>query len=243
MKFSHFFIDRPIFASVVWILAVIVGGLAYFKLPIEQYPQVVPPTVVVTASYPGASADVVAKTVATPIEQEINGVENMLYMSSQSTGDGNVAITVTFELGTNLDTAQVLVQNRVAIAEPRLPDEVRRRGVTTKKNSPDLMIVVNLYSPDASLDQVYIANYVTLHVKDILARIKGVGDIRIFGASEYSMRVWLDPEKLASLNMTAADVTNAITAQNIQVASGTLGQQPTSKQPPFELNVQTLRAV
>ncbi|MFN7365345.1 MAG: efflux RND transporter permease subunit, partial [Alphaproteobacteria bacterium] len=239
MKFSHFFIDRPIFASVVWILAVIVGGLAYFKLPIEQYPQVVPPTVVVTASYPGASADVVAKTVATPIEQEINGVENMLYMSSQSTGDGNVAITVTFELGTNLDTAQVLVQNRVAIAEPRLPDEVRRRGVTTKKNSPDLMIVVNLYSPDASLDQVYIANYVTLHVKDILARIKGVGDIRIFGASEYSMRVWLDPEKLASLNMTAADVTNAITAQNIQVASGTLGQQPTSKQPPFELNVQT----
>jgi hydrophobe/amphiphile efflux-1 (HAE1) family protein len=239
MKFSHFFIDRPIFASVIWILAVIVGGLAYFKLPIEQYPQVVPPTVVVSASYPGASADVVAKTVATPIEQEINGVENMLYMSSQSTGDGNVAITVTFELGTNLDTAQVLVQNRVAIAEPRLPDEVRRRGVTTKKNSPDLMIVVNLYSPDASLDQIYIANYATLHLKDILARIKGVGDIRVFGASEYSMRVWLDPEKLASLSMTADDVTNAIAAQNIQVASGTLGQQPTSKQPPFELNVQT----
>ncbi|MBA4749574.1 MAG: efflux RND transporter permease subunit [Alphaproteobacteria bacterium] len=239
MKFSHFFIDRPIFASVIWILVVIVGGLAYFKLPIEQYPQVVPPTVVVSASYPGASADVVAKTVATPIEQEINGVENMLYMSSQSTGDGNVAITVTFELGTNLDTAQVLVQNRVAIAEPRLPDEVRRRGVTTKKNSPDLMIVVNLYSPDASLDQIYIANYATLHLKDILARIKGVGDIRVFGASEYSMRVWLDPEKLASLSMTADDVTKAIAAQNIQVASGTLGQQPTSKQPPFELNVQT----
>ena len=239
MKLSHFFIDRPIFASVIWILVLIVGSLSYLKLPIEQYPAVVPPTVVVTASYPGASADVVAKTVASPIEQEINGIENMLYMSSQSTNDGSTAITVTFKIGTDLDTAQVLVQNRVAIAEPRLPEEVRRRGVVARKNAPDLMLVVNLFSPDGRFDQTYIANYAKLQITDALSRIDGVGDVRLFGASEYAMRIWLDPEKIASLNMTAGDVVNALRAQNVQVASGTLGQQPAAKQSAFELSVQT----
>lgn len=239
MKIAHFFIERPIFASVIWIITLIIGGLSYFNLPIEQYPQVVPPTIVVSASYPGANADTVAKTVATPLEQEINGVENMLYMSSQSTNDGAMALTITFELGTDLDTAQVLVQNRVAIAEPRLPEEVRRRGITTRKNSPDLMLVVNLYSPDATYDQTFIANYATLQLRDRLARIDGVGDIRIFGASEYSMRIWLDPDRIASLGMTAGDVLYALRAKNVQVASGTLGQQPTEKQSAFEINVQT----
>jgi hydrophobe/amphiphile efflux-1 (HAE1) family protein len=239
MKIAHFFIERPIFASVIWIITLIIGGLSYFALPIEQYPQVVPPTIVVSASYPGANADTVAKTVATPLEQEINGVENMLYMSSQSTNDGAMALTITFELGTDLDTAQVLVQNRVAIAEPRLPEEVRRRGITTRKNSPDLMLVVNLYSPDATYDQTFIANYATLQLRDRLARIDGVGDIRIFGASEYSMRIWLDPDRIASLGMTAGDVLSALRAKNVQVASGTLGQQPAEKQSAFEVNVQT----
>jgi hydrophobe/amphiphile efflux-1 (HAE1) family protein len=239
MKIAHFFIERPIFASVIWIITLILGGLSYFALPIEQYPQVVPPTIVVTASYPGANADTVAKTVATPLEQEINGVENMLYMSSQSTNDGSMSLTITFELGTDLDTAQVLVQNRVAVAEPRLPEEVRRRGITTRKNSPDLMLVVNLYSPDGTYDQTFIANYATLQLRDRLARIEGVGDIRIFGASEYSMRIWLDPDRIASLGMTAGDVLFALSSKNVQVASGTLGQQPVEKQNAFELNVQT----
>lgn len=239
MKLAHFFIDRPIFASVIWIIVLIIGGLSYSKLPIEQYPSVVPPTVVVSASYPGASAEVVAKTVATPLEQEINGVENMLYMSSQSSSDGSVAITVTFKIGTNLDTAQVLVQNRVSVALPRLPEEAQRRGVTTRKNSPDLMMVVNLFSPDGTYDQTFIANYATLQLKDQLARIEGVGDIKLFGASEYAMRIWLDPERIAEMRMTADDVVNALRSQNVQVASGTLGQQPTPKQNAFELNVQT----
>jgi hydrophobe/amphiphile efflux-1 (HAE1) family protein len=239
VKLSHFFIDRPIFASVIWIIVMIVGSLSYLKLPIEQYPSVVPPTVVVSASYPGANADVVAKTVASPLEQEINGIEGMLYMSSQSTNDGNTAITVTFTIGTDIDTAQVLVQNRVAIAEPRLPEEVRRRGIITRKNSPDLMLVVNLFSPDGRFDQTYIANYAKLQITDALSRIDGVGDVMIFGASEYAMRIWLDPEKIASLNLTAGDVLNALRAQNIQVASGTLGQQPAAKQSAFELSVQT----
>ena len=239
MKFPHFFIERPIFASVIWIITLIIGGISYFSLPIEQYPQVVPPTIVVSASYPGANAETVAKTVATPLEQEINGVENMLYMSSQSTNDGSMSLTITFRLGTDLDTAQVLVQNRVAIAEPRLPEEVRRRGVTTRKNSPDLMLVVNLFSPDATYDQTFIANYATLQLRDPLARIDGVGDIRLFGASEYSMRIWLDPDRAASLGLTAGDVLGALRAKNIQVASGTLGQQPVEDQNAFEINVQT----
>lgn len=239
MRFSHFFIERPIFASVIWIITLLVGMISYFALPVEQYPRVVPPTIVVSTAYPGANAETVAKTVATPLEQEINGVENMLYMSSQSTNDGNVSLTITFKLGTDLDTAQVLVQNRVAIAEPRLPEEVRRRGITTRKNSPDLMLVVNLYSPNGTYDQTFIANYAALQLRDPLLRIDGVGDIRIFGASEYSMRIWLDPDRIASLNMTAGDVLDAIRAKNIQVATGTLGQQPMAHQNAFEINVQT----
>lgn len=240
MKFAHFFIDRPKFASVLAIITIIIGSLAYFTLPIEQYPQIAPPTIQVAASYPGANADIAAKTVATPLEQEINGIENMLYMSSQSTADGRVTITVTFKQGTDLDTAQVQVQNRVAIAEPRLPETVRRLGVTTKKNSPDLMMVVNMFSPNGTYDQTYIANYVTLQIKDQLSRLDGVGDIMVFGASQYSMRIWLDPDLVASIDMTASEVVAALRGQNIQVASGTLNQSPIpSGQTAFELNVQT----
>ena len=240
MRFSHFFVDRPIFAAVISIVVTLIGGIAYFTLPVAQYLEVAPPTVVVSASYPGASAEVVAETVATPLEQQINGVENMLYMVSQSTGDGNVQITITFALGTDLDQAQVLVQNRVAIAEPQLPEEARRRGITTKKNSPDLMMVIHLNSPDGSLDQLYISNYATLQIKDVLARLHGVGDIQIFGARDYSMRVWLNPERLAQLDLTATDVVNAVAAQNIQVASGALNQVPAPDPGAFQLSVETL---
>ncbi len=240
MNFSQFFISRPKFASVLAIIVLIIGSLAYQNLPIEQYPQVAPPTIQVTASYPGANAEIAAQTVATPLEQQINGVENMLYISSQSTADGNVSITVTFELGTDLDTAQVQVQNRVAIAEPRLPEPVRRIGVTTIKNSPDLMLVVNMFSPNGTYDQTYIANYVTLQVRDQLARVQGVGNILVFGASQYSMRIWLDPGRIASIEMTAAEVIRALQGQNIQVASGTLNKSPVAQgQTAFELSVQT----
>ena len=240
MGFSHFFVDRPIFAAVISIVITLIGGIAYFALPVAQYPEVVPPTVVVSASYPGASAEVVAETVATPLEQQINGVEDMLYMVSQSTGDGNVQITITFALGTDLDEAQVLVQNRVTIAEPQLPDEVRRRGITTKKNSPDLMMVIHLNSPDGSLDQLYISNYATLQIKDVLARLHGVGDIQVFGARDYSMRIWLNPERMAELDLTTTDVVNAVEGQNIQVASGSLNQLPVPDPGAFQLNIETL---
>ena len=184
MNLSHFFIERPIFATVLAIFITLVGGVAYFTLPVAQYPEIAPPTIVVTANYPGASAEVVSDTVAVPLEQEINGVEDMLYMTSQATGDGILSITVTFALGVDLDTAQVLVQNRVAVAEARLPEEVRRLGITVRKNSPDLMMVIHLSSPDQSRDQLYISNYATLQVKDVLARINGVGDVRVFGARD-----------------------------------------------------------
>jgi HAE1 family hydrophobic/amphiphilic exporter-1 len=240
MGFSHFFVDRPIFAAVVSIVITLVGGIAYWTLPVAQYPEVAPPTVVVSANYAGASAEVVAETVATPLEQEINGVENMLYMVSQSTGDGNVQVTVTFALGTDLDEAQVLVQNRVAIAEPSLPEEVRRRGITTRKSSPDLMMVIHLNSPDGSLDQLYISNYATLQIRDVLARLTGVGDIQVFGARDYSMRVWLNPARMAELGLTATDVVNAVQGQNIQVASGALNQLPMSNPGAFQLSIETL---
>ena len=240
MRFSHFFVDRPIFAAVISIVITLIGGIAYFALPVAQYPEVAPPTVVVSASYPGASAEVVAETVATPLEQQINGVEDMLYMVSQSTGDGNVQITITFALGTDLDEAQVLVQNRVTIAEPQLPDEVRRRGITTKKNSPDLMMVIHLNSPDGSLDQLYISNYATLQIKDVLARLHGVGDIQVFGARDYSMRIWLNPERMAELDLTTTDVVNAVEGQNIQVASGSLNQLPVPDPGAFQLSIETL---
>src|SRR5262247_4887809 len=220
MRISHFFIDRPIFASVVSIVFVILGGVAFFRLPVAQYPEIAPPTITVTGQYPGASADIVAATVVTPIEQQINGVENMIYLSSNSTGDGRFTISVTFELGTNLDIAQVQVQNRVAIATPRLPVEVRNIGVTVTKASPDLMMVVHLYSPDKSRDTLFISNYANVRIIDVLNRINGVGSITVFGGRDYSMRVWLDPDRLQSLGLTASDVVASLQGQNIQVASG-----------------------
>src|SRR5688572_3204121 len=239
MNFSHFFIRRPIFAAVLSIMIVLVGLIAMFQLPIAQYPEIAPPTVVVRAVYPGANPKVLAETVATPIEQEVNGVENMLYMSSTSTSDGVMTLTITFRLGTDLNTAQVLVQNRVAIALPRLPEEVRRLGVTTTKRSPDLTMVVHLTSPDNSRDELYVANYAFLQVKDQLARIPGVGDVIAFGARDYAMRVWLDPEKLASRNMTAGDIVRAIREQNLQVAAGTIGQPPVPAGNDFQLTIST----
>jgi multidrug efflux pump len=225
-KFTNFFIDRPIFAAVISIVIVLVGGLALITLPIAQYPEIAPPTVVVTTTYPGADSKVVAETVATPIEQEVNGVEDMLYMSSQSTNSGYMALTITFKPGTNLDKSQVLVQNRVALAEPRLPEEVRRQGISVKKRSPDLSLVVNLTSPDQRYDSIYLSNYALLQIRDSLARLPGVGDIIVFGARDYSMRIWLNPEKIAARNLTATEVINAVREQNVQVAAGVVGQQP-----------------
>jgi multidrug efflux pump len=240
MRLSHFFIERPIFATVISLFITIVGGIAYFALPVAQYPEIAPPTIQVTATYPGASADIVSQTVATPLEQQINGVQDMLYFSSQATGDGKLTLTVTFKLGTNLDTAQVLTQNRVATALPRLPDVVQRLGVTVKKNSPDMLMVIHLYSPDGSRDQLYMSNYATLQVKDVLSRLDGVGDVTIFGARDYSMRVWIDPDKAAIHNLTAGEVVAALQAQNVQVSSGVLGQPPVPAPGAFQLNVQTL---
>src|SRR5713101_4132477 len=237
MKFAHFFIDRPIFASVLSIAILIVGSLAVIQLPVAQFPNIVPPTVVVTARYPGANPQVLADTVAAPIEQEVNGVENMLYMSAQCAGDGSMTLTITFKLGTDIDKAQVQVQNRVAVAEPRLPEEVRRFGVTTAKRSPDITLVVNLISPNGRYDKLYIDNYAYLQVKDALARLPGVGNVTIFGARDYSMRVWLDPEKVASRGLTANDVVNSIREQNVQVAAGVIGQPPMSQGVPFQLTV------
>jgi len=229
MKFSQFFIVRPIFAGVISLVILIVGAISVFQLPITEYPDVVPPTVVVTAQYPGANPSVIGDTVATPLEQAINGVEGMLYMSSQATSDGKLTLTVTFALGTNINDAQVLVQNRVARALPRLPEEVQRLGVVTEKSSPNLTMVVHLISPDDRYDMLYLSNYADLNVKDELARVDGVGSVRLFGAGQYSMRVWLDPQKIAALNLTAMDVVGAIREQNQQVAAGSLGAQPTAK--------------
>ena len=240
MSFPHFFIGRPVFAAVLSIVIVLVGSISLITLPVAQYPEIVPPTIQVTASYPGANAGVVAETVAAPIEQEVNGVENMLYMSSQCTNDGQMVLTITFKLGTNLDTAQVLVQNRVAIAEPKLPEDVRRLGVNTRKQSPDLTMVVHLISPDGRYNQLYLSNYAFLQIKDTLTRLYGVGDVKIFGARDYSMRVWLDPDKVASRNMTASDVVNAIREQNVQVAAGVLGQPPAPSGTQFQLTLSTM---
>jgi len=240
MRISHFFIDRPIFAAVVSIVFVILGVVSFGRLPIAQYPEIAPPVINVTGQYPGASADVVAATVVTPLEQQINGVENMLYVTSNSTGDGRFSIAVTFDLGTNLDIAQVQVQNRVAIAQPRLPADVRNIGVTVAKASPDLMMVVHLYSPDKSRDTLFISNYANIQVTDVLNRIDGVGSITVFGSRDYSMRVWLDPDRLQSLGLTAGDVVAALQAQNVQVASGVLNQPPVDQPRAFQVAVQTL---
>ncbi len=228
MKLSDFFIDRPIFAAVLSAFITIGGAIALFKLPISEYPEVVPPSVVVRANYPGANPKVVADTVAAPLEQQIVGVEDMMYMSSTSTMDGSLYLTVTFKQGADIDRAQVQVQNRVAQALPRLPEEVRSLGVTTIKSSPNLTLVVHLTSPDGRYDAQYLRNYATLNVRDVLARIQGAGDVQLFGGGDYAMRVWLDPQKLAARNLTAGDVVDAIREQNVQVAAGQIGAPPST---------------
>jgi hydrophobe/amphiphile efflux-1 (HAE1) family protein len=239
MRFSHFFVDRPIFAAVISIIVTLVGYISYRALPVTEYPEIAPPTVVVAASFAGASAEVIADTVASPIEQEINGVDDMIYMVSQSTGDGALSISVVFKPGTNVDQAQVLVQNRVSIAIPRLPEDVQRIGVTVRKASPDLMLVIHLISPDGSLDQEYISNYATINIKDVITRIDGVGDTIVFGARDYSMRIWIDPAKAQSRGLTASDIIAALRAANVQVAAGAINQPP-AKSGAFQVAVQTL---
>jgi hydrophobe/amphiphile efflux-1 (HAE1) family protein/NodT family efflux transporter outer membrane factor (OMF) lipoprotein len=237
MNFSHFFIKRPIFAGVLSIAIFVMGLLSMFKLPISEYPEVVPPTIVVRATYPGATPRTIAETVASPLEQSINGVEGSLYMFSQATGDGVLTVTVTFNLGTDVDKAQVQVQNRVSQALPKLPEEVRNLGVTTTKQSPDLTMVVHLFSPNGRYDKVYIRNYATLQVKDVLSRIPGAGDVEVFGSGDYAMRLWLNPDKIAARNLTASDVVNAVREQNVQVVGGVIGQQPVSSPVNFEMQV------
>jgi hydrophobe/amphiphile efflux-1 (HAE1) family protein len=237
MNFSSFFIRRPIFAGVISIIIFLVGLIAMWKLPISEYPEVVPPTIVVRASYPGANPKTIAETVASPLEQAVNGVEDSLYMFSQATGDGVMTMTVTFKLGTDIDKAQVQVQNRVSQALPKLPEEVRRLGVTTTKQSPDLTMVVHLFSPNDRYDEVYLRNYATLQVKDVLARIPGAGTVEVFGSGDYAMRVWLNPDKIAARSLTASDVVAAIREQNVQIAAGAIGQQPVGDPVNFELQI------
>lgn len=239
MRFTHFFVDRPIFASVVAIIIVLVGAIAYTSLPVAQYPDIVPPTIQVTANYPGASAETVAATVATPLEQEINGVDHMLFLQSSATGDGRLVINVTFDLGTDLDIAQVLVQNRVSIALPRLPEDVRRLGVNVAKNSPDMLMVVHIFSPDRSRDPTYLSNYARTHIVDRLLRLPGVGQINIFAERAYGMRIWIDPERAAARDLTATEVVEAVRANNVQVASGTINAQPVPSPGAFELAVES----
>ena len=238
--FSKFFIDRPIFANVIAVVTIILGLVALFQLPIEQYPNITPPTVQVTTAFPGADPKTLADAVAAPIEQQVNGVEGMLYMSSTSASDGSYALTVTFEVGTNVDMAQVLVQNRVAIAMPQLPQEVQRQGVTTKKQSTSIILFAVLSSPDQRYDDLYLGNYATIRIRDELSRVKGVGDVKIIPSKDYSMRVWLDPDKLRSRNLTTVDVVKAIQEQNVQVAAGQIGQQPTANAANFQYTITAL---
>src|SRR5688572_2546995 len=240
MRISHFFIERPVFAAVLSVLLIIAGAIAQRSLPVAEYPDIAPPTVNISTYYPGASAEVIAETVATPLEQKVNGVDDMLYMTSQSTGDGKLSIDVVFKPGTDVDKSQVLVQNRVAIATPRLPQEVIRQGVTVEKASPDLMMVIHMISPDNSRDHNYISNYATLYVKDRLSRVDGVGNVQILGARDYSMRVWLDPGKVAARGLTAGEVVAALQAANLQVAAGAINQPPAEPEGAFQLSVQTL---
>jgi hydrophobe/amphiphile efflux-1 (HAE1) family protein len=240
MRLTHFFIDRPIFAAVLSLLLTIAGAITQRALPISEYPEIAPPTVNIATTYPGASAQVISETVATPIEQEVNGVDDMLYVTSQATGDGRLSIDVVFKPGTDVDKAQVLVQNRVSVAEPRLPIDVTRLGVTVRKASPDLMMVVHMISPDGSRDQQYISNYATLYIKDLLARVDGVGNVNIFGARDYAMRVWIDPAQAAARGLTGGDVVAALQAANLQVAAGAVNQPPARSQGAYQLSVQTL---
>ncbi|CAH2604943.1 Efflux pump membrane transporter BepE [Rhodovastum atsumiense] len=241
MRLAHFFIDRPVFAAVISIAITLVGAIAGLRLPISEYPEIAPPTVTVTATYPGASAQVISETVATPIEQEINGVEGMLYLSSQATGDGRLTVTVVFRQGTDVDQAQVLVQNRVAVAQPRLPEEVQRLGLVVRKASPDLLMVVHMVSPDGSRTQQYVSNYATLNVRDRLTRLEGVGDAQVFGARDYAMRVWLDPARVAARGLTPGEVVTALRQANLQVAAGGLNKPPSGVGAgAFEVNVQAL---
>jgi len=240
VRISHFFIDRPIFAAVVSLVFVILGGVTYARLPVAQYPEIAPPVINITGQFPGASAETVADTVSAPIEQQVNGAEGMLYISSNSTADGRFTIAVTFDIGTNLDIAQVQVQNRVSAALPRLPQQVQQIGVTVVKSSPDILLAVNLYSPDKSRDALFMSNYANIQIKDLLTRVDGVGSITIFGARDYAMQIWLDPNRLQSLNLTALDVTNALQGQNVQVASGVLNAPPVPDQLAFQVAVRTL---
>src|SRR5438874_2842763 len=243
---TRFFIDRPVLAWVISFVIVLFGAVAVGFLPVAEYPEIQPPTVRVTANYPGASAQVVADTVAAPIEQQVVGVEGMLYMSSQSNNDGSYMLDVTFDLGTNVNMAQVLVQNRVAIAEPTLPDVVRTIGVTVKKRSPDILLGISLYSEDNPetgqpyYDALYLSNYATIQLKDAIARVEGVGDVIILGQQDYSMRVWLDPDKLQSRNLTVGDVIKVLREQNVQVAAGQIGQPPVPKGQDFQYTLSTL---
>ena len=243
---ARFFIDRPVLAWVISVVIILLGAIAVGFLPVAEYPEITPPTVRVTAIYPGANAQVVADTVAAPVEQQVVGVEGMLYMSSQSNNDGSYTLDVTFELGTNVNMAQVLVQNRVAIAEPTLPDVVRAIGVTTKKRSPDILLGISLYSEDNPetgrpyFDALYMSNYATINVKDAVSRVEGVGDVVVLGQQDYSMRVWLDPDKLQSRNLTVDDVIRVLREQNVQVAAGQIGQPPVPKGQDFQYTLSTL---
>ncbi len=239
MPISRFFIDRPIFASVISIVFIILGAVAYLGLPVSQYPEIAPPTITISGQYAGAGSETVANTVVTPIEQAVNGVEGMLYISSNSTADGRFTISVTFDVGTNLDTAQVQVQNRVATATPRLPSAVQQVGITVDKRSPDILMVVNLYSPDNSRSALFMSNYANLEITNALTRVEGVGSLTIFGARDYAMQVWLDPDRLQSLDLTASDVVNALRGQNVQVASGELNSPPVPHQRAFQIAVRT----
>jgi len=237
MNISRFFIDRPIFAAVLSVIIFIAGVLSISNLPVSEYPEVVPPSIVVTAMFPGANPETIASTVAAPLEEQIVGVEGMLYMFSQGTSDGTMTLTVTFKIGTDPDKALELVQNCVNQALPRLRDIVRTLGVTSAKSSSDITLVVHLVSPKKRYDVLYLGNYATLNIKDRLSRLPGVGQVRIFGASDYSMRIWLDPDKVASRGLNAEDVTNAIRAQNVEVAAGVIGAQPAAPGTDLQLNV------
>ncbi|PXV21252.1 multidrug efflux RND transporter permease subunit, partial [Salmonella enterica subsp. enterica serovar Newport] len=239
MKFTHFFIARPIFAIVLSLLMLLAGAIAFLKLPLSEYPAVTPPTVQVSASYPGANPQVIADTVAAPLEQVINGVDGMLYMNTQMAIDGRMVISIAFEQGTDPDMAQIQVQNRVSRALPRLPEEVQRIGVVTEKTSPDMLMVVHLVSPQKRYDSLYLSNFAIRQVRDELARLPGVGDVLVWGAGEYAMRVWLDPAKIANRGLTASDIVTALREQNVQVAAGSVGQQPEASAA-FQMTVNTL---